>query len=226
MGQAFVDNPRRPTAYCLVVGPFWYCAGDARGVGGRQFLSHFPAYNLLMPSPPAWVEAAQALYGPNLHPMTRYSFSPAGLTLDHLTALLASSPHQARLVALDVELTTRLAAQPDSYLDLADFHSPADFVERGLGFAALNGDQVMGVAYASLVCNQGIEVSLFVAEPYRRQGVATALGGRLLLECLRQDRRPNWDAANPESGRLAEKLGYTFTATYTAYYHTGRPHPN
>jgi len=77
----------------------------------------------------------------------------------------------------------------------------------------------MGVAYSSLVCSTGIEVSIFVDEPYRQQGIATALGSRLVLECLRQNLRPNWDAANPESCKLAKKLGFIFTETYDAYYY-------
>lgn len=48
----------------------------------------------------------------------------------------------------------------------------------------------MGVAYSSLVCSQGIEVSVYVEEAYRQQGVATTLGSRLLLECLRYNLVP------------------------------------
>ncbi len=77
----------------------------------------------------------------------------------------------------------------------------------------------MGVAYSSLVCSTGIEVSIYVEEKYRRQGVATALGSRLTLECLRRGLRPNWDAATPESCKLAKKLGYVFTEAYDAYYY-------
>ena len=103
-------------------------------------------------------------------------------------------------------------------------------IERGLrlqvedqhrSFAALDGDSVMGVAYSQLVCSRGIEVSIFVEEKYRKRGVATALGSRLLLECLRQNIRPNWDAANPESCKLAQKLGLAFMETYEAYYVAG-----
>ncbi len=101
----------------------------------------------------------------------------------------------------------------------ADFDSPADFLARSLGFAALDGERLMGVAYGSLACSRGLEVSLFVDEAYRRQGVATALAGSLLLACLRLGLRPNWDAANPESCALAEKLGYTPAGSYDSYYY-------
>ena len=77
----------------------------------------------------------------------------------------------------------------------------------------------MGIAYSSLVCSRGIEVSIYVGEPFQQRGVATALGRKLVLECLKNNLRPNWDAANPESCKLAKKLGFVFFGAYDAYYH-------
>jgi GNAT superfamily N-acetyltransferase len=160
------------------------------------------------------------MYREHLQPFTRYSFSSTGLSAQHLQGVLDISPYRERIIPISAELAAQLANQPDSYLELSDFDSPQDFVERGLSFTILDQGKVMGVAYSSLVCSRGIEVSVFVDEPYRQQGVATALAGRLLLECLNLGLRPNWDAANPESCKLAQKLGYIFVETYNAYYHT------
>jgi len=219
MGKAFVDNPAHPTAYRITLGPFWYFAGEARSAGGRQMMQGFPAYSLLMPSPDAWLAVAREVYGDHLRPFTRYSFSSAELAAEHLTRLLSCSKYRERIVPISADMVTQLVGQPESYLELSDFDSVNDFVERGLGFTILDDGKVMGVAYSSLVCSHGIEVSLYVEEPYRRQGVATALGSTLLLECMRHNLRPNWDAANPESCKLAKKLGYVFVEAYEAHYH-------
>ena len=61
-------------------------------------------------------------------------------------------------------------------------------------------------------------MSIFVADEYRRQGVATALAAHLLCWCLQNHVDPHWDAANPESCRLARKLGYVPAGDYQAYY--------
>jgi GNAT superfamily N-acetyltransferase len=219
-GKVFVDNLAEPTTYGLTVGPFWYFAGDAQSAGGRQFMQGFPAYHILMPSPPAWIDLARELYGEHLKAFPRYSMSAAHLSADHLTQLWGGSSQRYRFLPLSLDLARQVAEQADSYLDLSDFDSVADFVERGLGYVALDQDKVMGVAYSSLVCSQGIEVSVFVDEAYRQRGVATALSSRLLLTCVQQGLRPNWDAANPESVKLAQKLGYVYLKTYEAYYHT------
>jgi GNAT superfamily N-acetyltransferase len=219
MGKAFVDDLAHPAAYRITIGPFWYFAGDARGAGRYQMMENFPAYNLLMPSSGDWLEVAKEIFGGHLQSFPRYSFSSAGLSAQHLEGILSQSPFRERLMPLSVDLAGILSQQPDSYLEISDFDSPQDFIDRSLGFTVLDGEKVMGVAYSSLVCSRGIEVSLFVEENYRRQGVATAMAGKLLLACLEQGLRPNWDAANPESCKLAEKLGYELVDTYESYYH-------
>jgi len=217
MGQAVADDAEPPRAYRVSVGPFWYFAGDAESPGGQALVAELPPYCLLMPSPPAWIEAAQRACP--LVTNTRYSFSTERLSEAHLTQLWAASPWCEQVAAADAALLARFAGRPDNCVDIGDFESPADFEARGLGFVALDGDRMMGAAYSSLVCSRGIEVSLYVDEPYRRRGVATAVSARLLLECLRQGLRPNWDAANEESCRLAQKLGFEPAGAYDAYFY-------
>lgn len=220
LGRVFVDDLVRPTAYCLRVGPFGYFAGDGRSPGGYQLMQSFPAYQLLMPSPVVWLETAREIFGDDLIAFPRYSFASTQLSADHLGRLVERSPFCERLVPISVDLAAKAIAEQADYLDLSDFDSAADFVERGLGYSILDKGTMIGVAYSSLVCSQGIEVSVFVKERYRQQGVATALCSRLLLEALRCGLRPHWDAANPESIRLAKKLGYLYEGSYDAYYHT------
>jgi len=64
-------------------------------------------------------------------------------------------------------------------------------------------------------------VSVFVEPAQRRQGVATAVAGALVRESLARGLRPGWDAANPESCLLAERLGYVRTGTYLARFVRG-----
>ena len=218
MGRAFADDLLHPTAFCIVIGPFWYFAGDAGSPGGQALIRELPAYSLLMPTPPAWIAAAQKAFQDHLMAFSRCTLSPDPLSEAHLASLFDHSPFRDRVVPLDDALVSQLIDLPESYLEIETFDSPADFLERGLGFALLDGGQVRGVAYSSLVCSRGIEVSIFVEERYRQRGVATALASRLLLECLRLGMRPNWDAANPESVKLARKLGYVFVEAYDAYY--------
>lgn len=215
MGRAYVDDPQRPTAWRITVGPFWYFAGDAGGPGGRALLAELPPYNLLMPSPPAWVDAAKEMFGDRLVTFPRYSFDAGSLNESHLSVILDASPHRDRVRRVDAALLAR----PDNYVEFEDFDSADDFLARGVGYTMMEDNRLVGAAYSSLVCSRGIEVSLFVDEPYRRRGIATAISAALLRECVRRGLRPNWDAANVESCALAEKLGFTSNGSYDSYYY-------
>lgn len=118
---------------------------------------------------------------------------------------------------MDAALVERVSGQ-EHFIDVSDFESPADFEGRGIGFYVEKDGKIIGAAYSSLVCTTSIEVSLFIEEEYRRQGIATVLSANLVHWCLENGMDAHWDAANLESCKLAEKLGYVPTGSYQAYY--------
>lgn len=220
-GRALVDDPADPRAAALTVGPFWYLAGDAALRASPALLDRIPPWSLLMPSGPGWAALADGHLGDRVEPTPRVSFTPDGLAAGHLDGLVASSPHRDRLQPLGTALAAAPAAGPDGWLDLDGFVSPADFAARGFGFAVIDGDAVHGAAWTSLAWRRGIEVSVFVEPAQRRQGIATVAAAALVRESLARGLRPSWDAANPESCRLAERLGYVRTGTYLARFLRG-----
>jgi len=217
MGIAFVDDVQHPIAFKIEVGPFFYFAGDATSSGGHTMLKKVAPYTLFMPSSPGWIKAAKGMYGERLVGFSRYSFSSEHISAEHLDHLSRISAFKDEVRRMDQEFATKLWGQ-DHFVDLSDFDSPVDFVKRGIGFYLQKNSTVVGAVYSSLVCSKGIEVSLFVLEDYRRQGIATILASHLLKWCIANNVDANWDAANPESCKLAEKLGYIQRGEYQAYY--------
>lgn len=63
----------------------------------------------------------------------------------------------------------------------------------------------------------GIEIEIDTRQDYRRKGLALACGARLILECVKRDLYPSWDAHNKGSVALSQRLGYHFDKEYTAY---------
>lgn len=63
---------------------------------------------------------------------------------------------------------------------------------------------------------EGIEIEIDTREDYRRKGFASVCGAKLILECLKRNLYPSWDAQNKASVSLAEKLGYHYSHIYTA----------
>ena len=206
MGKAIVDQLESPHVFMLMVGPFAYLAGDPTGTAATDVLQLLPPYNLLMPSTPGWAEAAQALFEPRLQSMDRYRVSHEQISQHKLVQIWQSSPHREIVRPIDRPLATSVWGQ-EHFLDLSIFDSVEDFLARGIGFSLMHGERLVGVAYSSLVCSRGIEISIFVKDDYRRQGMATALASRLLLWCLERGMEPHWDAANPESLKACSEVG-------------------
>lgn len=217
MGAAVADNAQSPTAFRLQLGSFTYFAGDATGPGGRELLQGLGPYTILMPSAPGWFEAARKLYTDRLVRIERYSYTDSQLSLDRLDELLASLDPGYAARRMDLSFAEKLSEQLH-FVDFSEYESAADFVNRGIGYYMEADGDVIGVAYASLVCGRGIEVSVYIKEEHRRRGAATVLSAHLLKWCLENNTHANWDAANPASCRLAEKLGYVPVGSYEAYY--------
>ena len=217
MGKAFVDDLQDPRVFKVEVGPFFYLAGEACGRPARLMLGNLTPGTLLMPSAAGWLDAAQAMYGERLMPFPRYSFSFATVTDENLSGICATSPFAGAVKSMDHAFANRVWDK-DHFVDLSDFDSPRDFVQRGVGFYLETAGEIIGAAYSSLVCSRGIEVSVFVLDEYRRRGIATVLAACLLRWCLAHDMEGHYDAANPISCILAERLGYTRRGGYLAYY--------
>jgi GNAT superfamily N-acetyltransferase len=138
--------------------------------------------------------------------------------LNRLDDLLAKTRQRDSIHEITTELIAGLPPSGAPLIELGEFDSPEDFVQRGGGLCSILSGVVVGAAYASLVCSKGIEVSIVVLPEFRRRGIATALACCLLKQCIGRSVTPHWDAANHESCRLAEKLGYVRTGSYDSLY--------
>jgi len=217
MGRAYVDDLEDPTAYKIAAGPFFYFAGEYLSPGGWAMLGTIKPYELFMPSAPGWIEGAKSLFAGRLNGVDRYSFSSANLSAKKLERIVAASAFQDEAHPMDLAFVSELWGE-EHFVDFSEFDSAQDFIARGVGFYLKKNGKAIGAAFSSLVCSRGIEISVYVEEKHRRQGIATLLSARLLLWCLKRSAEPHWDAANPESAKLALKLGYTPTGSYEAHY--------
>ena len=77
--------------------------------------------------------------------------------------------------------------------------------------------KIVGVASSNIIYRGGIEVTIRVSDEYQRMGIATTLAAKLILTCLDRGLFVSWDAANPMSVGLAEKLGYVQEKPYDCF---------
>ncbi|MDR1687290.1 MAG: GNAT family N-acetyltransferase, partial [Clostridiales bacterium] len=99
----------------------------------------------------------------------------------------------------------------------SQFKDYAEYQKLAIGAGILHQGKLVAGASPYAVCDGGIEIEIDTKPEYRRRGLATVCGAKLILECLSRSIYPSWDAHDKRSANLAEKLGYHVSHPYTAY---------
>ena len=136
---------------------------------------------------------------------------------EKLKRIVASLPEEYELRLIDREIYEICQKMEWSRFWVALYRDYEEFQKLGLGVAILKDGELVAGASSYSSYKEGIEIEIDTNEPYRRKGLATVCGARLILECLERNLYPSWDAQNLWSVALAEKLGYHYSHTYTAY---------
>ena len=133
-----------------------------------------------------------------------------GKILPHLTAAIWSDSPLYLIPTFSSgafdELLFRLLQKGEWSHDLcSQFADYADYERRGIGVAALYQGTPVAGASSYTVYRGGIEIEIDTRVDFRRQGLATACGARLILNCLERGLYPSWDAhaAPPSPGGKA-----------------------
>ena len=95
-----------------------------------------------------------------------------------------------------------------------------EFLQKSFGIVALYGKSLAGWCLSEYNCGGCCEVGIGTQEPYRRRGLAAAMGAAFLQEARRRGiTRVGWDclADNAPSAAAALRLGFEKAADYTAF---------
>lgn len=221
MGRIYADDAENPTAAMAVLGDFGFLAGKA----DMEFLHYFKTevckrdFMILVPQNEAWGNAIEACYGHNCRKVMRYAFRKEKDAFDvpKLEKLAGGLPEGYRITMMD-ERWFSVCKETEWCRDLvAQYESYDQYARCGLGVLILKDEIPVSGASSYSGYRNGIEIEIDTREDVRRKGLATVCGAELILECLRKNWYPSWDAQNLWSAALAEKLGYRFSHEYAAY---------
>lgn len=219
MGKIYADHPQHPASAVAVLGDFSFLAGRP----DRQILSCNPSggpqdFRILVPQNEGWKTLVTQIYGENANIVSRYAFKKEPRIFDKqkLEKAAASLPEQYRLSMIDRRLYHLCRVEAWSADLVSQFSTYEKYQELGLGVVICKDNFPVSGASSYSRYRGGIEIEIDTKEEYRRKGLAYACGARLILECLKRNLYPSWDAQNKDSAALAEKLGYHYSHTYTA----------
>ena len=217
-GQAFADDPDFPTCALILSVGFSFVGGNPASVQAVELLNALPAGTELIPQP-NWCEMIENVLGLRAQRQTRYGFKkePGVFNRELLEKYALDLPEGFYIKPIDEEIYDLLSSESWSFRLIGSFETKKDFLTKGFGVAALFHGRPVAGASSYVVYDGGIEVEIDTKPEYRRRGLASACGARLILECIKRNLYPSWDAANVSSCLLAQKLGYTFSGEYMSY---------
>jgi hypothetical protein len=141
------------------------------------------------------------------------------LDVDHLKLLRDRNLEELSLKKLHLGMVEKLISEKSELSEdhFMNFNSAEAFIDKGFGFAILEGERVVSLASTFVVCDGGIEIQINTRKKYEGRGLGTVVAAALIVESLARGLDPSWDAATERSAGLARKLGYTEQGEYPMF---------
>lgn len=219
MGNVYANHLEHPTSAMAVLGDFTFFAGKPC----PELVSYKPGwctqnFMIMVPQNKGWLNLITGHYGSKAKVITRYATKkePGIFNQSKLEQAAASLPESFTLSTIDEKLYKLCKSETWSADLVSQFPTYDMFQKLGIGVVIHKDGLILSGASSYSRYRDGIEIEIDTREEYRRKGLAYICGAKLILECLKRNLYPSWDAHNPASIALAEKLGYHFSHTYEA----------
>lgn len=215
MGSIIPDCLENPKAAMLTIGDFCFFGGQP-----TESLIKQAAAFILVPQNQNWAQKIESVWQEKVTKGTRYAIQkePDIFNLEKLSQYAHSLDGDYSIQLFNEEIYNAALAESWSKDLCSLFENYQDFKNRGIGVAALFQGRFVAGASSYSVYQGGIEIEIDTKPEFRRKGLATACGARLILECLSRNLYPSWDAHDLRSVMLAEKLGYHRDHPYPVYF--------
>ncbi|MCI8327046.1 MAG: GNAT family N-acetyltransferase [Lachnospiraceae bacterium] len=220
MGHLYADSLEKPKSVMAVLGDFCFFAGMPNlELVAYKLRGNKKDFMIMTASSPEWFSVIESVYGKKARKVRRYAMKKESDVFDkeRLRTFTETIEEGVTLHMIDQKIFDLCKGQEWSRDFVSLFLDYDDYRKKGLGVAALRDGELIAGASSYSRYRDGIEIEVDTKEEYRRRGLATACGAKLILECLDRGLYPSWDAQNLWSVALAEKLGYHFDDSYTAY---------
>lgn len=215
MGTLTVDQEENPKSAFIDIGDFCFFAGQPCDA----ILESVHGGKLLIPKDRAWEARIEHFFGERVEKVMRYAIKkePGVFDMDRLKAYVDGLDRDYELRMIDHEIFDFVGQESWSVDLCSQFQDYEDYQKRAFGVAVLHQGQLVAGASPYAVYDGGIEIEIDTKPEYRQKGLATVCGAKLILECLKRNLYPSWDAHDLRSVALAEKLGYHLSHPYVTY---------
>lgn len=222
MGDIYAEEAEKPDAAMVILGDFCFFAG----VPSAELVTYKPEdlkknFIIMVPQDATWAKLIEECYGEKAQKTSRYAIhkNKGNFDKEKLAQAVIDLPQGLQLRMIDKALYDACLAEEWSKDFVSNYKDYAMYEELGLGAVMVkeNTGEIIAGASSYSTYQDGIEIEIVTREDYRRKGLAYKCAAKLILECLKRDLYPSWDARTKISVALAEKLGYEYSHEYVAY---------
>lgn len=220
MGEAYADHREHPQSAIVYVNCFAFAAGKPNELLVQNWYDEkVDSFAIIIARDASWNPIVQAVGKENCRRVERYAIKKEQdcFDIELLNGFVEQLDAQYELKLIDEKIYNACKNYDWSVDFVHGYKDYDEYRKYGLGIVAFHDGEMVAGASSYSSYQGGIEVEIDTKEAYRRKGLATACGAKLILECLKRGLYPSWDAQNRGSLALAEKLGYHYSHTYTAY---------
>ena len=187
MGHLYADDPGQPVTAKAVLGDFCFLAGRP----DAEIILHKPAscrqdFMIMVPQDGAWADLIECCYKEKATKVLRYAIKkePAVFDRHFLQGMTETLLDGFTLKMMDEDLFHRCRKLSWCRDWVSQYRNYELYQRHGLGAVILkDGEPVSGASsYAGYL--GGIEIEIDTKQEYRRKGLASACGAKLVLACL------------------------------------------
>lgn len=212
MGTAYADNELTPKCCGIHLGEYLYIDGNSDCTDFLKEIFEYSTKNNLtiITLNNNIQDFAKSLYGDNCVFTTRYQMSTdIHADKNHLLNNIKNLSKDYQLVKIDKELYNQCLKNDWLEYFCKSFKDYNDFSQNAFGYVITKNGKIVSGTSAYSYYSKGYEIIIATSPDYRRQGLALISASAFILDCLDKGKIPHWDAANPRSLALSQKLGYT-----------------
>lgn len=220
MGNLYADDLKKPESVMAMLGDFCFVAGKPK----EEVVSFKPKeckqnFMIMVPENKEWSDLIAEHYKEKAKKVIRYAIKKEtdAFSKDLLQQYVDSLGSEYRIKRLDEDSFQLCKENGWSQSFISQYPDYNTYEKLGLGVVIMKENEMVAGASSYSSYREGIEIEIDTREDYRRRGLATICGAKLILECLKRNLYPSWDAQNKWSVALAEKLGYHFDHEYEAF---------
>lgn len=217
MGHVWADHPLKPACAVAAIGDFILCAGEpglsathmlrvAMQSDDREWLVYAPGkWADKLPKESTFTQETRWAFQHDVQPedarLRAQAVLPAGMTVQPIAG----------------EMIDRCRREEWSQDFVREFGTDEAYAARGLGVLLMLDGRAVAGASSYVAYPGGIEIQVQTRDGYEGRGLATVASAQLILRAHECGLEVSWDAANPASAHLAEKLGYRPAGAYDIF---------